>query len=303
MKKTIISLFSLIALFPTNSKAQGCSDAGVCTAGHITSGKLQSAPTLKLGAIFSQGENNISYVDFEANYSHPLDSINSLQIKVPYRLISGDLGNVNGLSDITLSWSRAWRRDKDWKISTVFGFRIPTSDANTEIDGNPLPMGYQTSLGTFDILAGLSARNKTFITSLAYQFPLNKNNNQYVAPIGETTPVFASTRNFDRAPDLVVRVGQVFDKPMNKWHFSYSLLTIIHTQDDTYEAVSTEGDVQLPLTDSRGFTTNITGSVSYALNEKNRLEFEFGSPIAITTSRPDGLIRLMVAGLRWSTRF
>ena len=299
MRKIILGHLALFALLPSISRAQGCSDAGVCTAGHITSGILQNDPILKLGTIFGVGENDVSYFDLEANYSHPLNATNSLQIKLPYRFISGDIGNVSGLSDLTLSWARAWRHEKEWQVSTVFGVKIPTNDGNKDA----LPMAYQTSLGTFDLLAGVSIRNRSFLGSVAFQLPLTQNNNQYEPNPFEVQPIYESTRNFERAPDLVVRLGQVFDNPNNKWHFNYSLLTIIHTQDDSYDAFFPTGDVRLPIANSQGFTANITGGISYAVNEKDRVEFEFGRPIAITTSRPDGLIRLFVGGLRWSRRF
>ena len=299
MKKLIGGLIALTALLPIHLKAQGCSDAGVCTAGHITSGTLQNDPILKLGTVFGIGQNDVSYFDLEANFSHPLNATNSLQIKLPYRFISGDIANVNGLSDLTLSWSRAWRPEKEWQVSTVFGVKIPTNDGNVD----SLPMAYQTSLGTFDLLAGVSIRKKSFLGSVAFQLPLTQNNNQYQPNPTDVQPIYESTRNFERAPDLVVRLGQVFDNPDNKWHFNYSLLTIIHISEDSYDAFFPTGDVRLPIASSQGFTANITGGISYAVTEKDRVEFEFGRPIAITASRPDGLIRLFVGGLRWSRRF
>ena len=58
------------------------------------------------------------------------------------------------------------------------GLKVPFTDGNLKENGVPLPMDFQPSLGTYDLILGVSHQYKNFNFVVAYQQPLTQNNNR-----------------------------------------------------------------------------------------------------------------------------
>ena len=158
-------------------------------------------------------------------------------------------------------------------------------------------MDLQPSLGTYDLVLGLSKKYNNLFFILGYQQPLNKNKNTFFKPLN--TNEFFTTNQFKRAPDLLLRVGYNYEIT-NKWKLSPSLLPIYHLANDTFEDVTNQ---EIQIKGSEGLTLNASLLVQYSINDKNALEFNLGSPLIVRDARPDGLTRSIVLNLEYKFRF
>jgi hypothetical protein len=302
MKKQLALTSVVIVLVLSHTiQAQGCSDAGVCTAGSLGHGPSEHAQW-SFGLQYGLGEQGIVYVDAELAAVLPFGLNNRIDVRLPFRSISGDLDQVFGLSDVSATWIRDFRLSDMKLLSANLGLRIPTGEANRSLDsGDPLPMPYQTSLGTVDLILGLSYRPGLWIFGAGYQQPLNSNRNGYVQGLDSLSEKpFPSTRNFNRRGDVVVRMGRQFGEDREPWVFSASALGIVHLGQDQYE----DADGQMrSIEGSEGLTFNLTGSVRRNWESGHSLGLDMGFPLVVREVRPDGLTRSFVLGLKWRSSF
>ena len=96
-------------------------------------------------------------------------------------MVVGRLGKTKGLGDISLCFTRNLLNKEALNINLSMGAKIPTnrSDKSTE-DNFPLPMYYQTSLGTYDAIAGLSIISRKWLFATGIQIPFNENGNKFL---------------------------------------------------------------------------------------------------------------------------
>ncbi|TAE45978.1 MAG: hypothetical protein EAY69_09570, partial [Cytophagales bacterium] len=90
-----------------------------------------------------------------------------------------------------MSYTRQVFQSDDWQINATLGAKIPTGDGNDQRsdDGKALPMYYQTSLGTYDAVLGVSAITKNWLFATGLQYPLfqNPNQNQFLWGVWKDT--------------------------------------------------------------------------------------------------------------------
>lgn len=251
---------------------------------------------------YGLGEQGIVYLDAELGAVLPFGAKNRIDLRLPVRFINGDLDQVFGLSDVSATWIRDFQLSDTKLLIANLGLRIPTGEANRSLDsGDPLPMPYQTSLGTVDLILGVSYRPGLWIFGAGYQQPLNSNRNGYLATLDSlSTEPFPSTRNFERRGDAVVRFGRQFGQDSDPWVFSTSALGIVHLGQDRYE--EPDGEMR-SIEGSEGLTLNLTGSVRRNWDSKNSLGLDVGFPLLVREVRPDGLISGFVLGLKWRSSF
>ena len=157
-------------------------------------------------------------------------------------------------------------------------------------------MDFQPSLGTFDLILGISKRVDKFNFILGYQQPLTQNDNEYFAPVNSR---FSSTNNFKRAGDLLFRAVYNYNIS-ERFSFSPSLLPIYHVTEDKYtDMFNTEQNID----GSSGLTLNANLYFNYKLNQTQSLEFSLGGPLLVRDVRPDGLTRGFVANLEYKFLF
>lgn len=303
---------------------QGCSDAGACSAGPI--GQLQilqdSLPTASEYAhsarlVFSDavGEQNVAITQVIPELDLGLGERWGVQVKVPYVSTIGDLGSTNGVGDITVAAAYIFVKEAERRITGTLGLRLPTGRTDAGIVENtlvqeirPLPMPYQTGLGTVDLLAGAEWRYKHYVVAVAYQHVLsqdNKNTFSHAAwDLDEKAARYFESNGLERMDDAVLRLQYAF--VAGKVELQPGLLGIYHVQPDTRLEQLMDMDPMLqrvPVEGSQGLTLNGTVDLRYKLSQRWALELGAGMPFITRKERPDGLTRHYVLNLGVRFRF
>lgn len=323
MRYTLILLpIMLLSLCTARARAQGCSDAGVCTAGPI--GELQITPDsmgttdatrhmARLTFSYGAGEQGVVVVQVVPEIAIGITERLGVQVKVPYMNASGNLGANSGVGDPTVSFSYVAHKAKDRRLDLVLGTKINANKADARsADGLSLPMPYQTSLGTTDLLAGVNYRWKRWSAALAYQHVLSNNNANgfsHEAWMDDMDALgYFESAFLQRANDAVVRLQHRI--PVSSGLVVQpGALAIVHTGMDSrleQPRMGPAGPVIGPLErrdidGSEGLTLNLTIDARWTFAENWALELAYGTPFIVRDSRPDGLTRSMVlnAGLRY----
>lgn len=305
-----LPLFLLLVLFCANfeTKAQGCSDAGICTAGsnHVHSAPLKGDSLveayakdpisfhLKYSPSFGGGEVSTQYFSNQLEVSATIGNSWEFSASLPYTFISGKLGNHHGLGDVLLTANYSHNIGDSWRVGGLLGAKIRTGDASQISNGRPLPMAYQTSLGTNDLLLGGNVSYKQRLSLVVgYQQPLTESNqNAFNAAswLPDTTArSFDNTLAFSRKPDLIANLSYRFK--FKQWGLSASALSIFHLGDDI--ATQSLGQ-RVSIVDSKGVTLNLTFGTYYSISPKWQVGLSAGMPLLVREARPDGLTRAFV---------
>ena len=320
--RTLVLLALTGSTFYAN--AQGCSDAGACSAGPI--GQLQlwtdSVPdhmdyrhSTRLGFSYAIGEQGtiITQVTPEVNIGFAKNW--SIQLKTSYQNAHGDLGDNSGVGDLFVTTSHAFINDAERSISGAIGFRLPTgsttastTDPMYDMEALPLPMPYQTGLGTTDLIVGINYRYKRYVAAIAYQHVLGQNNeNQFTHSAWFNDPKvsgYFESRGLRRANDLVVRAQYAYG--CGRLSLQPGLLAIYHIAEDTRlnDAVRGPNEPErITLVGSQGLTLNVTVDLRFKLANQWALEASFGAPVIAREVRPDGLTRENVTSVGLNYRF
>jgi hypothetical protein len=215
------------------------------------------------------------------------------QIKVPYTFVNGKLGSTKGLGDITLGLTYIAFAKEKTNLSITAGVKIPTNDANKTLNNLPLPMVYQTSLGSTDILIGAKYTIKKWDLTLGYQHSFNGNKNEYLhrSNVNDSTVynTYFESNKLRRSDDGIIRVNRNFLS--KKINVSAGLLLIYHMANDSYTDL--EG-IRGTIAGSRGITLNINLAGTVPLSKKLDIIFIYASPVIVRKAGPDGLMRKVV---------
>lgn len=308
MKKLLLLSFSS-CIFINQSDAQGCSDAGVCTLHSIKNNaeahesKDGKKNDLTIGFGYGKGERSTDNYTGYLEYTRSLSVNTSVTGKLGYSFINGELANTSGLSDLFLSVNHAFGTKDKWKKSFVIGVKLPFDGADITERGIHLPMPYQTSLGTIDLVLALNYNRKNFGATLALQQPVKSmNENKFLPalyPAEPLAPRYWPTKEFNRKGDLVGRVSYSFSVGKG-FSLRPSLLGIYHLANDTY---LDEMDKRQTFDRSTGLTLNGNLFIDYRLKNGNGFELSFGSPFVVRDQRPDGLTRKFVASIEYQFSF
>ena len=301
MKKTLLSIF-FICITTLTLYAQGCSDAGFCTIDsfkpHEHEQVTEDYNSFKIGTNYGAADYSISAIGLYLEYNRKFSEKLSLDAKLTALSQSGNDISVFGLSDLFLNGNF---RISD-KATTTLGFKIPLMDGSREENGLPLPMDYQSSLGTFDLILGFGYRINRLQLVAAWQQPLTQNNNEFLAedyPLGSPLRDFQSTNEFVRSGDMLLRASY----PLNlgsKLVFTPSLLPIYHLANDKF----TDADgIEREIEGSQGLTLNWNAYFDYPINDRQNLQLSLGAPFIVRDARPDGLTRSFVANLEYKISF
>jgi len=178
----------IFLVIPFSSYSQGCSDAGFCTMGamkpsqHFSRKLNLKLRTVEVGQYIGVNRIGDVIMSYTADINIGLSPKYTVQIKLPYMLVFGRLANTNGLGDISLSASRNLIAREKYQLNFTVGAKIPTNKGDFKVQGTnlPLPNYYQSSLGTYDVIAGLSFITKRWLFATGYQQALNSNGNQFL---------------------------------------------------------------------------------------------------------------------------
>ncbi len=310
------------SMFGTIAHAQGCSDAGVCTAGaigqlHLWQDSVADAGIYRSDArvvySYAVGEQKTLITQIVPELKIGIGERFSLQVKVPFVNTSGNLGKSNGVGDAIATASYAFIKEQDRNITGSLGLRLPTGTTDTHDDAitttqmrRDLPMPYQTGLGTTDVLAGIEWRHKRYVAAIAYQHVLSQNNKNTFSHAawdnGTDASRYFESNELERADDAVLRLQYAYG--CGRLSLQPGLLAIYHTKNDTRleQLMAMDPMMQrVAISGSQGLTLNGTLDLRYKLSDRWAVDVSAGMPFITRKVRPDGLTRefVMNAGLRF----
>jgi hypothetical protein len=304
----IIMYFAIIGIvviiFSQKSiSAQGCSDAGFCSMNSIkdnekTDSTSDAKNQIKFGLNYGTAQNNVLIFTSYGEYSRNIGKKISTSIKLLYSVHHGDITTTNGLTDFIVSLN--YKITGNLKV--IGGFKIPFNKSNYEENGNSLPMAYQTSLGTYDVIVGLSQHINLFGITLAIQQPLSENNNTFFWEDflnNSNYSKFLSTNAYERKGDILLRLSYYTKFRNDKFVFIPSLLPIYHLGNDTY--INKSG-VSTKINGSQGLTLNLNTLLQYKMSKTSYVELSLGAPVIARKIRPDGLSQFAI-GIEYVVNF
>lgn len=301
-----IKIFIFIAfLFHYEIIYSQCSDAGFCSIGALRSN--QEKDTLRSNFILSQfialGEQKTLHLTFYHEINLKISSGTALQIKIPYSVIIGNLATTNGIGDISLSVTQSIFEKEKSVFRITLGTKIHLVKPDKNIDGKPLPMVYQTTIGTNDLIAGIAYFHQKWIFSAGYQHSFNSNNNSFLHTTwldNQDAKKYFESNHLKRADDVMLRAERKFTLLKNKKLY-IGLLPIYHLQKDIIED-DFGNKVAVPQSD--GITLNLSTSILFPLKNNYILKISSGNPLFLTRhSRPDGLTRTFNLGFHLQKSF
>ena len=296
-------LFVLISNF---SFGQGCSDAGVCTAGIMTEVDDDHINTtnfnVNLGYHLARGDDGTKVNMLMLEDAYLFSPSAWIQIKFPYVMTDGNLAKTSGLGDVTLSFNGLIKESMGHRFEAFLGSRIGMGKADLSENGLPLPMVYQTNLGTTDLILGAKWSYNGWSGSLAYQQPLLQNNeNGFLKSLWEDVPAvqsYSDSKKIERKSDIVARVEKTFTP--GDFILSAGLVPIFHVGEDSY--VDENGE-RTKIKGSDGLTLNLALSAGYRINDLFFVNAFYGSPLITRDVQPAGLARSYVGGISLGFRF
>ena len=303
MFKTKITIAFFLLLFTHLAAfSQGCSDAGFCTVESFVPHPHGEEPAdknrFKAGISAGAADYDINVFGTYFEYSRFFNEKFSLDAKLTTLSQSGNDISTFGLSDIFVNGN--------YKIGQkgifTLGAKIPLMDANKMKDGLSLPMDYQSSLGTFDLVAGFGYTVGRVQLVAAIQQPLTQNNNGFLAeeyPLDSRLRDFQSTNEFQRSGDVLLRASYPFNLGQ-KLKVIPSLLPIYHLSNDKFTDID---GIEQEIEGSEGLTLNWNIYLDYPLNDTQNLQLILGAPFIVRDARPDGLTRSFIASLDYRISF
>lgn len=300
------TLFILFLIKTGSAAGQGCSDAGFCTIGNLNQHRIdtikhsQKLILLLPGGI---GDENVFVFTPGLQYENQLSRHWAVQVKLTANYATGNLGTASGPGDIFLSGTYLFKERKQWVTSVMLGTKLPLHSGNLKKDGKSLPMQYQSSLGTIDLISGFSVQNKYWQFSGGWQQPLSGiNRNNFLPQYWNTNEAdkYPPSNDFNRKGDVLLRAAYTFHVH-KKFTLTSGMLGIYHLSNDTYINANISNN-PIAINGSRGTTLNATLAASWNVYDQVAIGFSAGTPLIYRDVRPDGLTRSIVVAteIRWS---
>lgn len=290
MNKLVLLRFSLLysILFSSQSLfGQGCSDAGFCTMGAMKPNQPFSRKVnLKLRSVELShylGVNAVGDVitSYTADASIGITPKFTMQVKVPYMLVFGLLGNTNGLGDLSLSATKNLIAKEKYQLNLSVGAKIPTNNSNLKSEaGLPLPGYNQTSLGTYDGIAGISFKTKRWLVAAGYQMPFNANKNEFFwgpwnkTEDSATARLYPVSRNLKRGNDAMLRLERNFR--LARFNTHLGLLGIYRLSEDSLDTAIKGKLTRVSQAGTKGLVVSAIAGIGYNLSAHSGIKLTFG---------------------------
>lgn len=295
-------LFLLVFVVISNIVySQGCSDAGFCTISNLKPGHFRQneySNHVKSGVSFGKADFDISVVSAILEYRRKITHALSLDMRLTGISQNGNDIASSGLSDLYLNAGYSLNES----FALTAGLKLPFNSGNKTNNGLALPMDYQSSLGTTDVIIGAGVNAGAFQINLAFQQPVSQNENQFNSqeyPAGSPVRNFPTTNNFKRSGDVMLRVSYPVVSG-TKWKITPAILPIYHLANDKYTDVD---GVEKEITGSQGLTLNANVFADYQISDSFSAQMVVGLPLVVREARPDGLTRSFVAGIELMYNF
>jgi hypothetical protein len=310
---TVISIFTITIL---NLYGQGCSDAGFCTMGAMQPDQEFNKNTplqlRSIGINLYEGQANTSpsikaaILDISFRVLQKID----IQFKVPYMSVSGNFGNTQGIGDLSLAATKSIKSTPDYDLLGTVGLKIPTGNSNKMVPDRDmvLPMYYQVTLGTYDLILGGSYINRNWLFSVGYQQPIiHQNKNTFTADPAlwswyeggiDYVRRHAQAKDLKRGADLMIRVERNFR--MSRFNFNVGLLPIYRISKDKGRNPAGQYE-KLPGTTGLALSGLI--GCGYNFNVSSSINLIVGYKITDRDYNPDGLTRKHVINFAYKYNF
>jgi hypothetical protein len=296
------SLICIFHLTSIGAYGQGCSDAGLCTINNFSPSAgdttLSFKNRMKVGMTYGAADHSITaignYLEFRRNFNNQF----GMDIKITSLAQNGNNISAFGLSDVYLNANYQLCEN----MGITAGVKFPLNAANKTKDGLPLPMDYQSSLGTIDLIAGVAYKIKHFGLVAAIQQPLTQNENEFLSelyPENSKLRMFQSTNQFERSGDVLLRAYYQLTIN-NKFKITPGILPIYHLSNDKFTDMK---GMKQEIDGSQGLTFNGNLFLDYKLTSQGILQISFSAPFVVRDERPDGLTRSYVVGIEYGLWF
>jgi len=246
--------------------------------------------TIRFLSAIGTSDENVLIVTPALQYEYVKSAQWTYQARLTANYANGNLGTASGLGDILASAIYTTKTTTAWQSRVSFGVKIPLALSTLKANGRPLPMQYQSSLGTTDLIAGYTLGNNQLSFSVGFQQPIIQANQNTFLTTQDSRPEakkYWSSQNLIRKPDALLRAAYI--APLApKWLASASVLAIYHIGNDTYINENAE---RVALAGSQGLTLNGTAQLFYRASQKVQFSILAGRPFIVREIRPDGLTR------------
>lgn len=304
--KITFYLVVIFLLLKYSTYSQGCSDAGLCSINLADEDSTYSNKfTLGLGNSFGIGDEDVlinsTGIELAGNFSDF-----GFVAKIPFTFTTGNLGQTNGFGDLTLLLTTKLYSEYDFALSLASGVKIATNNANLlNEDDLALPMVYQTSGGTNDIIFLLVANLDSWVISTGMQIPMNRNENTFIDRSALVDPIpgiseyynnwqnYESSRNFQRGIDVMLKVEKYFQLN-DDLKLMGGVLPVYRLKESVYTDLNAD-DITIINTD--GLTLNLIAGLNYIVTKKHTFGLNIGFPVVTREVRADGLTRALVANI------
>ncbi len=313
-KMPLILILCMLASL-SGVRAQGCSDAGFCTMGAMKPGQdFNKKIPVKLRSLelnFYRGTSTLTPVIYVAtlDFSFSLKEKTDFQLKLPYQYVSGNFGSAGGLGDISISMTRLVFSSENLEINATIGTKLPSNNSNIKnFDagfGRDYPMYYQISLGSFDLIAGISLISDKWLVATGIQAALTRNENYFRwnewndYPNPEYVREYPLSKELKRGTDIMLRVERNFR--YGRWTFNAGILPIFRiTKDEILNEATSERE-KLDGTTGMALSALVGGGYQFDVN--SGIKIILGRKITQREVNPDGLTREVVTSLSYVYRF
>jgi hypothetical protein len=168
-------------------------------------------------------------------------------------------------------------------------------------------MYYQTSLGTWDIVAGISYLSRDWLFATGIQHSFNQNNNQFLwgewfgdYPDSAYIRLYPKSKELKRGTDIMFRVEKNFR--FSRFNIALGALPIIRLNQDEFTNPAGERE---KIKGTTGAVATLLASAGYSFNVRSGIKFLYGYKVLSREmhTNPDGLSRLNVMSLGYIYRF
>ena len=166
----------------------------------------------------------------------------------------------------------------------------------------------QTSLGTYDFIAGISVINRKWLFATGIQVPLNKNNNQFIWSAWVGTPdkayidKYAQAKDLSRGVDVMLRIERNFR--FSRFNCSLGSLPIYRvTRDEVTNSRNLRTSEDPNGNVASGLALSGIATLGYNFDTKSGVRLLVGHKIEQREFSPDGLTRELVSSVTYIYRF
>lgn len=170
-------------------------------------------------------------------------------------------------------------------------------------------MYYQTSLGTYDVITGISLITRQWLFATGIQHPFNQNSNNFTwakwIPVYQNGEGADYVRSYDqcyelkRGTDVMLRIERNFR--YSRINFTAGLLPIFRITKDEITNAKTGERVKPDGTTGMALSAIVTAG--YSFNVQSGVKLLFGKKIKQRDVNPDGLTRHDVMTISYYYKF